>query len=203
MEQAAAFNTHEEALVGSAAQLRLRQGSSTRATWILEESPGGTMITVGSDPSCDWQIRAAFVPPRAFSVLLLGGIAYVRPGQDMGVLLNGRPLDGGWTPAEQGARVDVGLARLEVVTAPSSVIDYGSSAGRGLDSMRELDSGTYPTGAASQADAAFPLHDDREGVPAVFEDDERRDRSSLWRYAVAGVATACAYGGWVFLLDYL
>jgi len=197
MEQAAAFNTNEEALVGTAALLRLRQGGSTRATWILEESSGGTMITVGADPSCDWQIRAAFVPARAFSVLLLNGTTFVRPGQELGVLLNGRTLDQGWTPLEEGARIDVGLARLEVVSAPTAAVDYGPGV-RGLESMRELDSGTYPSARA------FPGLDERElAVPALLEDDERKDRGGVWRYALAGVATACAYGGWVFLLDYL
>ncbi len=105
---------NEVGVPGFAALLRLRQGSSERASWLLDEVLGGTMITVGSDPACDWQIRAAFVPARAFSVLVVGGRAFVRSGPELGVLLNGRPIDDGWTPVPSDARIDVGLARVEV-----------------------------------------------------------------------------------------
>jgi hypothetical protein len=222
MEQAASYTMHEQISHGVTAHLRLRQGSSARATWILEESPGGTMVTLGADPTCDWQVRAAFVPARACSVLLLGGSVYVRPGREGGVLLNGRPTeDDAWTEVPDGARVDIGLARFEVLTerhgaqydtgphfqaAPPRPhgYGYGQAEGevsgayerhtRGFDAVRELDSGTYPVSDESDGDR----------VPAVLADeDERRDRSPLWRYALAGVATACAYGGWIFLLDYI
>lgn len=221
MEQAASYTMHEQTSHGVTAHLRLRQGSSARATWILEESPGGTMITLGSDPTCDWQIRAAFVPARACSVLLLGGSVYVRPGQEGGVLLNGRPTENAWTEVPDGARIDIGLARFEVLTErygaqpetgpqfqapPPRQHGYGygqvqgevsgeyETRARGFDAVRELDSGTYPIFDESESDR----------VPAVLDDeDERKDRSPLWRYALAGVATACAYGGWILLLDYI
>src|SRR5690349_951557 len=38
--------------------VRLTGGSSTHATWMLEDGPGGTAITIGSDPGCDWKIKA-------------------------------------------------------------------------------------------------------------------------------------------------
>lgn len=188
------------------------------------------MITVGTDPTCDWQVRAAFVPQRAFSVLLLSGALYVRPGVELGVSLNGRPLAAQtWTKVEFESRVDCGLAQLEIApefaeesffgempSAPSApayteeptfVADAQGHAYRpedrqpsgarraAYDRTRELDSGTYPIFEES----------DHERVPAVLEHEERTrsDRRSLFRYALAGVATACAYGGWIVLLDFL
>lgn len=96
--------------------LRLRQGGAARATWLLTEAPGGTMISVGADSACDWQIRAAFVPARAFSVLVVGGRAFVRSGPEPGLLVNGKPVDDGWVELAQNARIDIGLARLEVIS---------------------------------------------------------------------------------------
>jgi predicted component of type VI protein secretion system len=98
------------------AYLRLRQGSSARATWVIEESAGGTMLSIGSDEACDWQVRAAFVPPRAFSILVVGGRTFVRSGPEPGVLVNGKPIDDGWNELPENARIDIGLARLEVTS---------------------------------------------------------------------------------------
>lgn len=206
---------------GTTACVRLRQGSSARATWNLEDCPGGTTITVGSGLTCDWQVRAPFVPPHALSVLFVGGRLYVRPGPEHGALLNGHGLGGeDWTPVAEGDRVDVGLARLEIDVGASAsaswreaearpqaveahadevyVSDgYASDAppkpetARERETLRGLDSGTYR------------ISDNPEAVPAVLERDVSADRSALWRYALAGVATAGAYGGWVVLLDFL
>lgn len=100
--------------------VRLTGGASTHATWLLEDGPGGTAITVGADPQCDWTIKAASVPAHALSILLLQGTVYVRSGPQGGVALNGQALAEGWQTVPSSARVDVGLARLE--------LDMGSSA---------------------------------------------------------------------------
>jgi hypothetical protein len=94
--------------------LRLRQGGASRTTWNLTEAPGGTMISVGADAACDWQIRAAFVPARAFSILVVGGRSFVRSGPEPGLLLDGKPVDDSWNPLPARARIDIGLARFEV-----------------------------------------------------------------------------------------
>jgi hypothetical protein len=96
--------------------LRLRQGGAARTTWLVTEAPGGSMISVGADSACDWQIRAAFVPPRAFSILVVGGRAFVRSGPEPGLLLDGKPVDDGWVALTEHARIDIGLARFEVRT---------------------------------------------------------------------------------------
>jgi hypothetical protein len=44
--------------------------------------------------------------------------------------------------------------------------------------------------------------EDSEATPALL-DDGHADKGSVLRYALVGAVTACAYGGWVALLDYL
>lgn len=83
------------------------------------------MISVGTDAACDWQIRAAFVPPRAFSVLVVGGRAFVRSGPEPGLLVDGKPVDDNWNPLPEQARIDVGLARFEIVTGYADAIADG------------------------------------------------------------------------------
>jgi hypothetical protein len=278
------------------AYLRLRQGASARATWVLEESPGGTMISVGADLVCDWQLRAAFVPARAFSMLVIGGRTFIRSGPEPGVLLNGKALDEGWVPVPDGARIDVGLAQLEVTMgysdwAPSidqafdlrSPFNPATPAGNAADAdhgrrqavhelhnrkpqagmhssaqaheARAQDSrmhetrgyghetrgygtdarGRQPASRARNATMELSLDDldymgtqavpstrqhavsgefevggatraadnDDDDAPSLLGSTRARDKTKLWRYAVAGVFTAGAYGCWVYLLDYL
>ncbi|MDB4986808.1 MAG: hypothetical protein JWN04_1986, partial [Myxococcaceae bacterium] len=130
---------HPGAARGFCAFLRLRQGASERATWILEETPGGTMISVGSDSACDWQIRAAFVPARAFSLLIVGGRTFVRSGPEPGVLLDGKPVDDGWVQVPHGGRIDVGLARLEVT------MGYADTSGQLVESLAKVEQSSART----------------------------------------------------------
>jgi hypothetical protein len=251
--------------------LRLRQGASARASWVLEETPGGTMISVGADLACDWQLRAAFVPARAFSILVVGGRTFMRSGPEPGVLLNGKSLEDGWVEVPDRARIDVGLARLEVTMgysewAPSidqafdlrspfnpvnpaggaeeqlgrqtihelrnrkhhdvdlrSTHAYDTRTGKPLGaapaprrrnstielSLDDLDYMGTQAGAQARDDSevsgefAVGALDGDQAAPSLLGSDRPRDKSKLWRYAVAGVFTAGAYGGWVYLLDYL
>ena len=267
------------------AYLRLRQGASARATWVLEESPGGTMISVGADLVCDWQLRAAFVPARAFSMLVVGGRTFIRSGPEPGVLLNGKVLDEGWVAVPDRARIDVGLAQLEVTMgysewAPSidqafdlrspfnpathadddreaheavhelrdrkpqtgahgsaqaqgtrrhdtrmhETRDYGADARErspaararnptrnptmelSLDDLDYMGTQAVPSARQHAVSGEFEVRDEAEGdetAPSLLGNTRARDKSKLWRYAVAGVFTAGAYGCWVYLLDYL
>jgi hypothetical protein len=267
------------------AYLRLRQGASARATWVLEESVGGSMISVGADEACDWQLRAAFVPARAFSLLVVGGRTFVRSGPEPGVLLNGKAIDDGWIQVPNGGRIDVGLARLEVT------MGYGDTSAELMETLEQvqraeessrstvhqaertraqrdvgrttMNLGVMPIepavtepravqarAAAERARArsgnrnatielqledlyiepdrpsarvrgalddvpqarllghesgefekgSMPLEPEL-GAPALLEAEAPTDKRRWWLYALAGVATAGAYGGWVFLLD--
>ena len=229
MEQAATLVSHRRLVLPVSANVRLRQGSSARATWILQEAPGGTTITVGADSTCDWQIRAAFVPPQAFSLRLLDGEVRVQAGHDQSVLLNGKLLGEGWVAVPSGARIDVGLARVEVTTGyatgsfapppPPRAAFITSAVQQALRSAPPLTSEALPTsqrnddadlqleqalrGWTPEESGAFEVHRRRDSSPALLEHDRSGDKGALRRYALMGVATACAYGGWLALLDHL
>jgi hypothetical protein len=100
--------------VAAAASLRLSRGESSQITWILEDVPGGTSISIGAAPSCDWQVRAECVPPHAVSVLLLSGNLFVRSTCEGDVLLDGSPLGDNWITVRSGARLDIGQAQVVV-----------------------------------------------------------------------------------------
>lgn len=216
MEHAAtAFNT-ETVAPGFSALLRLRQGASSRSSMTLADAPGGTMISIGTDPRCDWQIRAAFVPERAFSLLFVSGAVFLRSGPELGVLLNGRPVEDGWVPVASGDRIDVGLARLEVQlvrdeSEPTIIVD--ASATEEQPRVTRPYVSPVPQ-AAPEADLRaerlseldqlqFDESGEYEVAPALLEDDAPTDKRSLKRYALLGVITVTAYSGWVALLDHL
>lgn len=241
MEQAETIVTHRGAVLPVSACARLRQGSSARATFILEEAARGTTITVGADAACDWQIRAAFVPPSAFALRLVDGQVEVQAGKDQSVLLNGKLLGDGWVPVPNGARIDVGLARVEV-SVGIGVAHYdahrvrragfavgGAESSRGhalldalpLEGVRAAVSlpPLPPPAAAPTAEyvppavllRGFPEESGefevyrhrRDSSPALLERPAAGDTGALRRYALVGVVTACAYGGWLALLDHL
>jgi hypothetical protein len=149
MQQAAASLNETRQGLGTAgafcAFLRLRQGASSRATWILEESKSGSMISVGADDACDWQLRAAFVPQRAFSLLVVGGRTFVRSGPEPGVLLNGKPIDDGWVQVPHGGRIDVGLARIEVT------MGYADTSGQLVESLEKIAESSRRTAREAEA----------------------------------------------------
>jgi predicted component of type VI protein secretion system len=217
METAATHHTKRAEALGVTASLRLRQGSSTHASCVLEEMPGGTMISVGTDSACDWQIRAAFVPPRAFSLLLAGGHVFLRSGAEPGVLINGKPVCEGWNPVSNGARIDVGLARLEVTldgqSEPAILVDAPESEELGARVTRPYVA-PAPRENSRLRDVAHDVtseleefRSDQSGeyevVPALLDNAPSPDKSRFKRYALLGVITVSAYTGWIALLDQL
>jgi hypothetical protein len=113
--------------VGATACLHLQRGSSSQATWFLEDVPGGTTLSIGADPTCDWQLRAACVPPHAVSVLLLSGNLFVRSSCEGDVQLDGSPLGDNWVAVHHGARLDIGFAQLVIACgAKRSAFDAAS-----------------------------------------------------------------------------
>jgi predicted component of type VI protein secretion system len=163
MERATSPRDHVHAAPATAC-VRLTGGSSTHATWMLEDGPGGTMITVGSDPGCDWKIKAASVPAHALSVLLLQGTVYVRSGEDGGVLLDGRPLATAWQPVDAGARLDIGLARLEISMGGEPVLGDWTCSWRVRNVERPSD------------DAAPSILVDGDAIEAKLEADATTER---------------------------
>jgi hypothetical protein len=189
---ATASNEHADTAQGPrefSAFLRLRQGGAARATWLLTEAPGGTMISVGADSVCDWQIRAAFVPARAFSILVVGGRAFVRSGPEPGLLVNGKPVDDGWNPLPNHARIDIGLARLEVQTGYADLM--GEEPVIELSHRRQERAQRPDAGAVNQPDA---VAQDAVAQTAVVQRQETRRVQSSRRRRKKTMETQ-EYGG--------
>lgn len=101
--------------------LRLRRGASAVAQWTLGHEEGGTVVTLGADPSCDWHVTAAGVGPLELTFFFVEGELLVkseRPGS--GARLNGERLAEDWAVAREGSRIDCGTACIEVTFAPKS-----------------------------------------------------------------------------------
>ncbi len=95
--------------------LRLRAGASPWPSWNFGATDRGLQIVVGSDPHCDWQIASAGVAEQELEVFFTGRALLVRslrPGR--GARLNGVKLGEGWAAVPDGARLDLGLASIEV-----------------------------------------------------------------------------------------
>lgn len=210
--------------------LRLSRGASSQATWLLEDLPGGTSLQIGADATCDWQIRAACVPKHALTAMMIGGTLFMKSAQEGGVLLNGKPLPPRWTEVAGGARVDIGLSRIDIAlgearsaferlpqvyvpaaaTAPELPYESGPHA-----AWRDDSETNEPVEPSAYADAppesGRPSLVERLSRPSLLEGapsllDERMSESSspaLWKFAMCGLVTAIAYAGWLILLDHL
>lgn len=181
-----------------AACIRLIQGASDDAVWVLESGVGGTFLTIGADPECEWQIRAAGVPAHAVSVLLVGGTVHVRSGPQRCARMNGTLLSEQWTPVERDARLDIGMASLEIKLDKDALVP----------SLREV--------ATPPRHTPAPMAPERSGMRRSF-DPGRASRPSLpmdarpslslkatragWIYLLAALAVACAYALFVIWLD--
>lgn len=207
--------SRQEKASGQAPQvtcIRLTQGSSDDSVWVLEEGAGGTFLTIGSDPECEWQIRAAGMPAHALSVLLVGGLVYVRSGPQRGVRLDARLLSEDWTQVERDARIDVGLAQLEIKLGKDKLLpslrDVHAAAqaeARGphvYAASLELErSGTRPTPAPARRDSAPHARQPRQ-LRLDPADVRPRDRSwPGWLYLAGTLALTAAYALWVVWLD--
>jgi hypothetical protein len=171
--------------------IHLTQGSSDDSVWVLEEGVGGTFLTIGSDPECEWQIRAAGMPPHALSVLLVGGLVYVRSGPQRGVRLDGHLLSEDWKQVESDARIDVGLAQLEIklgkgkllpslrdVRAAAQVEARGSGRAQDREARARQPQQRAEVGSHAAAVRASPRDLERSGMrrtPALEPHHARRD----------------------------
>jgi hypothetical protein len=75
-----------------------------------------------------------------------------------------------------------------------------------LDDLDYMGTQAVPSTRAPAVSGEYEVRgpaDDDDAAPSLLGSTRARDKSKLWRYAVAGVFTAGAYGGWVYLLDYL
>ena len=223
--QQATLSFHSAPSEPRVACIRLTRGSSAHAVWYLEEGVGGTFLTIGANGECDWQIRAAAVPPEAVSLLALGGKLYARSGPSGGVRLNTQLLTEDWTEIERDARIDVGLASLDIKITTRAA----------LPSLAELSkSGRHILSNSGRHIGEAPLDPDHSGVrpslvpapepeaeeraprrPSLFERFSRHsaiDAPSVlgripratvigWPYYVLTSLVLGGYAIWVALLD--
>jgi hypothetical protein len=204
--------------------LHLQRGSSPQVTWFLDDVPGGTSISVGADPSCDWQIRAACVPAHALSVLLLSGNLFVRSTCEGDVLLDGGPLGDSWVSVPDEAQLDVGFAQISITrgtarsafdTASLGTLSYAEADLPALlVTAREhsLSTATRRDGSAWSEGALEPAREEYAERPSMLNahshsfapsllEEDRQSSNGLRFYVLAALATLFAYAGWVLALD--
>jgi hypothetical protein len=182
----------------------------------VEGRPGAKPLVIGSDPSCDWPIRAAGVPGQALYLLIDERGAYVHSGLEGKVRMNGRRLGGAWRRVRSGARFDIGLAQLEIELHEERFVP------RGPDRAPHDPAGLPDQMLGSDPDASgvrqsflprpiiMPARKrwwrtgrSRNSLPEAASVLGKAPRKSLrvWYYAFVAAATASAYIGWLLLLD--
>lgn len=195
------------------ATLRLTRGSSAQAVWVAEGRPGATPIVIGSDPNCDWPIRAANVPAHALHVLADERGVYVHSGPQGQVRVDGRRLGRAWQRVKGGARFDIGLARVEVALNDHrfvpAVADQELGAPDGSTRSDPDQSGVRPSFLPRPVEVPEKQRRSlRERLsrhslpdePSVLGKAPRGSRRNL-RYLLAAITTAGAYVTWLLLLD--
>jgi hypothetical protein len=170
---------------GPLATIRLVRGASLQAAnWVLQAGPGGTSLTIGADPSCEWQIRAAGVPARAFCVLLTEFGLYVRSACQSGVRLNGQPLAADWQLVSSEARIDIGMASLELGPGENTALQPLDDA-----LMSELEDALPSSPAGRTTILSDPDHSGlrRSYAPDLIESNPeppaRRSSHFPWRFS--------------------
>jgi hypothetical protein len=189
------------------ATLRLTRGSSAQAVWVTEGRPGASPLTIGSDPTCDWAIRAANVPARALYILVDERGVYAHSGPEGQVRFNGRQLGRAWRRVKSVARFDIGLARIEIEiserlflaepdAAPGAPTDPDQSGVRPSFLPR-------PVQVPTEKRRSLRERLSRNSPPEAATVLDRAPRSARrwWRYVLAALGTACAYFAWLLVLD--
>jgi hypothetical protein len=186
--------------------MRLTRGASTQATWLLRSSASATTVTIGSDPSCDWQIRGAGVPRHALSVALFDGGLFVASGPDAAIELEGAPLPEVWRRVDRAVSIAIGDAQIDFAWELSP---------EDLTMSSERERPTFPDQLLEQLeDSARTTHGartswvDRVSRSSLFDSPSllgrtaaSRSGAQMLRYASLVLFTALAYRAWLLLLD--
>ena len=97
--------------------MTLTRGSSGRASWSFQRGDAGNRITLGSSPSCDWQIVAGGVSQVV--LFFTGGELWLGVERENRlVFLNDAAAPHGWTRVHHGDRLELGGARIGIALAP-------------------------------------------------------------------------------------
>ncbi|MFT3922895.1 MAG: hypothetical protein QM778_10205 [Myxococcales bacterium] len=99
------------------ARLRLAQGESTALNLELTGSAGGTTLTVGQSPGCDWIVREIGVAPVHFSLHWDGSVLRIADVYGAGgVRMDGILVGAQWRALTGRVRIDFGKAAIVVET---------------------------------------------------------------------------------------
>jgi hypothetical protein len=206
--------------------LRLVRGSAREPDRMLREAASGAIISVGSDPTCDWPIDGPGVPELALWIRVLRGSLFVRAAGTCAVSVDGQDLGSLWTPVAVGSRVSLGSAAFEVGLGGRSRTAQSERLQRGFGRIPDAFGAAEAACPASGEVACAPAADWLEPWPpetelpepptaTIFDadyagtapDNERlQGRAALWTVASVGIAGGlfvCAYLCWVLLLDRL
>jgi hypothetical protein len=189
------------------ATLRLTQGSAAQAVWVAEGRPGASPLIIGSDPTCDWAIRAANVPARALYILVDERGVYAHSGPEGQVRFNGRQLGRAWRPVKSVARFDIGLASIEIEVSERLFLAEPEAV-RGAPTDPDQ-SGVRPSllprpvQVPPEKRRSLRERLSRNSFPEVATVLGRAPRSSRrwWHYVLAALATAITYLSWLLVLD--
>jgi hypothetical protein len=185
--------------------MRLTRGASSHVSWLLRSSANAPTVTVGSDPSCDWQVRAPGVPGHALSVALFDGGLFVASGPEAEVVIEGERLPEVWKRVEHPVEVALGAAQVEIAwELPPEELSMSS----------ERERPTFPDawpgdpGERARGQGARSSWVDRFSRPSFFDSPsvlgraaQSRKSTQLLRYAGLVLFTALVYRAWLLLLD--
>jgi hypothetical protein len=171
----------------------------------LRSSASATTVTIGADPSCDWQIRGAGVPKHALSVALFEGGLFVASGPGATIQLEGKQLPEVWQRIDRAVSIAVGDAQMDFAwELPAEELTMSS----------ERERPTFPDGLLEQLDDSARTHGARgswvervsrssllDSPSLLGRTAESRNVAQILRYAGLVLFTALAYRAWLLLLD--
>lgn len=193
-----------EAFTPRTVLMRLTRGASSHVSWWLRSSPNAATVTIGSDPSCDWQVRAPGVPAHALSVALFDGGLFVASGPDANAMLEGDPLPEVWKRIDHPLSIAIGAAQVEIAwEIPPEELSMSERDRPTLPDVRAEDA--YARSRGQGARSSWVDRFSRSSLldtPSVLgRTAESRKSAQLLRYAGLVLFTALVYQAWLLLLD--
>jgi hypothetical protein len=200
-------NSTKQAPTPRSVLMRLTRGVSTHATWLLRSASSATTVTIGADPTCDWQIRGAGVPRHALSVALFDGGLFVASGPQAEITVEGARLPETWQRIDHALSIAMGDAQIDFAwELPADELTMSSERERPTfpDALLEqLDDSAQTQGARTSWVERVSRLSLLDSPSLLGRTAESRTGVLIWRYAGFVLFTALAYRAWLLLLDRL
>jgi hypothetical protein len=126
--------------------LRLRRGASDIVSWSADRGSIRGTLSIGADPTCDWNIRGPGIAPVELWVSAPEGrlrVKSARPGA--GARLDGVVLADSWVTLEPGSRLEFGFACL--------ALEFDAAPLSGGEAVREMAVSFLGESLANEGDA--------------------------------------------------